>query len=109
MPDWIIITYNKNKKYQKILEQLVDPGEASALALALELENALLIIDDLKGRNEARKLGLRFTGTLGVISKAKKNGIIEKVKPIINNLKTQGFRISEKVEKELLNQNNEIE
>ena len=53
LPNWISIQNPTNKKYQKILEASVDRGEASAIALAVELTDCLLIIDDLKGRNLA--------------------------------------------------------
>lgn len=88
--------------YQKILETIVDKGEASAIALALELDNPLLIIDDLKGRKLAKKLNLNIAGTLGVILKAKEKGIIKSTKGIFEKLKQSNFRISEKVETELL-------
>jgi len=85
----------------------LDPGEASAIAFALDLENVLLILDDLKGRKEAERLGLTFTGTLGVLFKAKKQGIIKEIKPYIENLKVAGFRISQNVEMEILKRSQE--
>jgi predicted nucleic acid-binding protein len=86
----------------------LDLGEASAIALALELENVLLILDDLKGRVEAEKLGFRITGTLGILFKAKKLGLIPELKPFIEKLKDVGFRISDKIEFEILRKSNEI-
>jgi len=71
IPEWIKIQRVKDKKYQVFLETLIDSGEASAICLANELENPLLILDDLKARKLAHKLKLKFTGTLGVIHKAK--------------------------------------
>lgn len=50
LPKYIRIENPENTIYQKILESFVDPGEASALALALEKKDCLLIIDDNKGR-----------------------------------------------------------
>lgn len=102
LPGWFEIKKVKDLNYQKILETIVDKGEASAIALALELDNPLLIIDDLKGRKLAKKLNLNITGTLGVILKAKEKGIIKSTKGIFEKLKQSNFRISEKVETELL-------
>ncbi len=85
----------------------LDLGEASAIALALDLENILLILDDLKGRKEAERLGLTFTGTLGVLFKAKKLGFIKELKPYIENLKDAGFRISQNIEEEILRKSKE--
>jgi len=66
------------------------------------------ILDDLKARKLAAKLNLRFTGTLGVIHRAKQIGAIEKVRPIIEKLLATDFRISGNIVAELLRKNNEI-
>ena len=55
-----------NAHVVNVLKPVVDEGEAEAIALALE-KNVLLIIDDLKGRKTARRLGLRVIGTLGLL------------------------------------------
>src|SRR5688572_19197429 len=59
LPDWISIQNPVNKKYREILEASVDKGEASAIALAVEFVDCLLVIDDLKGRNLAETLGIK--------------------------------------------------
>jgi predicted nucleic acid-binding protein len=64
------------------------PGEAEAIALALEMKAGRLLIDEREGRTMARQLGLGLTGVLGVLLKAKKMGKIAAVKPEIVNLKT---------------------
>lgn len=107
LPTWIIVEEVSSKKIIRLLNLYLDLGEASAIALALEKENILLILDDLKGRKEAEKLGLPFTGTLGVLHRAKKEGYIKRIKPYIDKLKTAGFRISINVEEEILKLNNE--
>lgn len=107
LPDWIKIKSVQNIKYQKILETQVDRGEASALALATELEDVLLLLDDLKARKLAVKLMFKTTGTLGIINKAKEMSIIPKVKPLIDKLLATNFRISSEVINEILQINNE--
>ena len=99
---WIEIETAKEKRYQKILEQSIDKGEASIMVLALEMDDCVVSIDDLQARKVAKKLGLRITGTLGLIQKAKKAGHIESMRETIEKLKRVDFRISEKVEQELL-------
>ena len=49
----------------------MDKSEASAIALAIELDDCLLIIDDFKGRKFANQIGLIIIGTIGVIVAAK--------------------------------------
>ncbi|MBI1287825.1 MAG: DUF3368 domain-containing protein [Flavobacteriales bacterium] len=107
LPDWIHIEAAKDRKYQQFLETQLDLGEASAIALAQEMNDSLLILDDLKARKLAKQLGLHFTGTLGVIHKAKQMGKIPLVKPIIEKLLKTDFRISEQVVKEILKRNGE--
>jgi predicted nucleic acid-binding protein len=56
------------------IHKLVDVGEASAIALALELPDAYLILDDRRARKVAVTFGLQITGTLGILLKAKLTG-----------------------------------
>jgi len=102
LPIWISVQNPFNQNYQKILEASVDKGEASAIALAVELVDCLLIIDDLKGRNLAQALGIEITGTLGVILQAKLSGKINSIKPLLEKIKRTDFHISDKLEKQIL-------
>jgi len=107
LPNWINIQSVSDKKYQEFIETQLDKGEASAIALAKEYDDVLLLLDDLKARKLALKLNLKFTGTLGIIHKAKQKGLIEKVKPLIEKILSTNFRISEKVINEILRLNKE--
>lgn len=107
LPNWIDIKPVKDDKYKKFLHTQVDMGEASALALASEFEDVLLLLDDLKARKLAAKLHLKTTGTLGIIHKAKQIGIISNVKPLIDKLLLTNFRISKDIINEILRLNGE--
>lgn len=107
LPKWIKIQSVKDKKYQEFLETQVDWGEASAIALAKELDDVLLLLDDLKARKLASRLNLKYTGALGIITKAKQLSIIDAVKPLIDKLIVTNFRISNKIIDEILKINNE--
>jgi len=98
LPEWVEITEVKDKYRQTILELQIDKGESSAIALALETPDSVLILDDYKARKIAERLGITFTGTIGVIIKAKLNGIIPSVKPIIEKIKQTDFRLSAELE-----------
>lgn len=76
----------------------IDRGEASAIALALETPNSTIIVDDYKARKIADQLGLIFTGTIGVIIKAKLNRIISSIKPLFEKIKQTDFRLSAEIE-----------
>ncbi len=107
LPSWLKIQQPADKNYQSIIETSLDKGEASAIALAIELDDCLLIIDDLKGRKFAQQLGLMIIGTLGVIIDAKLAGIITSVKPILVKIKATNFRLSEELELLILKKANE--
>jgi predicted nucleic acid-binding protein len=107
LPDWIVIQAVSDKKYQFFLETQIDKGEASAIALASEYENTLLLLDDLKARKLATKLGFKFTGSLGVIHKAKEMSVITKVKPLIDKLLRTDFRVADNIVNAILKMNDE--
>lgn len=107
LPEWIKIQTVSDKKYQNFLETQVDCGEASAIALATEYDDVLLLLDDLKARKLAFRLNFKITGTLGVIHKAKQMAVIENVKPLIDKLLLTDFRVADNVIDEILRLNNE--
>jgi predicted nucleic acid-binding protein len=74
----------------------LDPGERAALALALELRADLVLLDDAAGRREAASLGLRMTGTVGVLRLAAERRLID-VRPVLARLRASGFYIHESV------------
>jgi predicted nucleic acid-binding protein len=107
LPEWVRIVIVKNTHQQSILEAEIDKGEASAIALAIETEYSLLILDDLKARKLATKLNLQFTGTLGIFLKAKQSGIIPSVRSVLEKIQQTDFRFSEKTFQEILRTANE--
>lgn len=102
LPPWVEIIPVKDLEKMNLLELQIDKGESSAIALALENPGSLLIMDDYKARKIAEQLNIKFTGTLGVIIKAKKEGKIGSIKAIIVKLKQTNFYITEELEKEIL-------
>ncbi|MBN1639152.1 MAG: DUF3368 domain-containing protein [Ignavibacteriales bacterium] len=97
LPDWIIITEVKDKQKQKDLEERLDKGEASSIALALEIGNTTLIIDEIKGRKIAQSFNIDIIGTIGIILLADKKGLISDVTSLILRLVNKGFRLSDKL------------
>jgi predicted nucleic acid-binding protein len=67
----------------------LDPGEASAIARALEIDAGLLL-DDRAAVVYARALGLKVIGTLGLLVLAKRRGEIAQVAPFIGQLQAGG-------------------
>lgn len=97
-PEWVEIATVKDKYRQQLLEMQIDKGESSAIALALETQDCTIILDDYKARKIAAQLGLTYTGTIGVIIKAKLKGIIPSIKPLLKKIKQTDFRLSDELE-----------
>jgi len=102
LPDWVIVKDVANVNKFEELKLSLDPGEASAIALALETENAVLIIDEKKGRKIASDLSVVIIGTLKVLLIAKNKGVIVSVKQIIDELQKHSFRFSKTIVDEVL-------
>lgn len=94
LPAFFEVINPKDQNYQRILETSVDPGEASAISLALEFPDSLLIIDELKGRREAKSLGLKVTRTIGVLIFAKQLGQVNSIKSLFKEMEKTNFRIN---------------
>ncbi len=78
------------------LNAQLDPGEAEAIALAIETKADRLLIDERLGRSIATKYGLKIRGLLGILVNAKTSGLIPALKPILDTLINQaGFRVSQ--------------
>jgi len=102
LPAFVEVRAVGNSNYGTLLRGIIDPGEASTLALALEVEDPLLILDDRKARNVAKEAGIPLTGTLGVILVAKNKHIVSEVAPILERLAKEGFWISDDLRSRLL-------
>lgn len=83
------------------LKILVDDGEAEAIALASE-KSCRIILDDRQARVVARRLGLAITGTVGLLLRAKCNGVIPAIKPLLEGLEQNNFYLSEALRAEAL-------
>jgi predicted nucleic acid-binding protein len=78
-------------------------GETAAIDLALDIKADLLLMDEKKGREVARRHGLIAGGLLGELLHAKQRGWISDVKDEILRLRTEArFFISAEIERLIL-------
>jgi predicted nucleic acid-binding protein len=98
---WIKVEKATDKEYMRVLNLIVDSGEAEAISLAIEL-NLMILIDERKGRNYARDLNLRVRGSLGLFLEAKKKGLMKSVTECIDKLKSAGYYLDDELIETLL-------
>jgi uncharacterized protein len=100
---WIKKMQVANHALVQGLSQALDSGEAEAIALALEVEAEVLLMDERLGRETARHLGLRYVGLIGVLLEAKRRGLVARVEPSLKALRMQaGFRIRDELYRRIL-------
>lgn len=108
--DWIQTRSLTNSEIANRLQRDrgLDPGEANAIALAIELQADDLLIDERLGRREAQQFGLSIIGILGILIVAKQRNLIPAVRPVMDALIDRaGFRVSPKLYQQVLNRSNE--
>lgn len=91
LPDWINIQSAKAINSNRFEIYNLGIGEITSLALALELKNSTVILDDDKAKRIAKSFNLDVTGSLGIILKAKEINIIPNVRDVLTKIKATDF------------------
>ena len=100
---WLKVEPPHDKQAVYSLLSSLGAGESEAIILAKELQPSLLLMDDLDGRLMARKLQVPVTGTIGILSRARKHGLIVKLKPLLDELiATHRFRFDSELYTKIL-------
>lgn len=79
------------------LSILVDPGEAEVIALAQLVNDSIVLLDDSQARRVAERFDIPRIGTLGVLRRAKKQGLIDAIRPYIEQLKANNIYMSDRL------------
>ena len=85
----------------------VDLGEAAVFVLAEERDARLVILDDRDARRYAQRLGLPFTGTVGILLEAKESGFVDAIRPLLEVLLQNGIRLGPSLISDALQQSGE--
>lgn len=100
---WVRVVQLKNSHLVQVLMLELDQGEASAIALTLELGLKQVLMDEREGRAKAKALGLQPVGILGILLRAKLEGQISSVETIMQSLQSEaGFFIADSLFKAIL-------
>ncbi len=93
---WIERHKVANHPLVQTLRRDLDRGEAETIALAVELNADLTLLDEREGRHAAQHLGLRTVGVVGILLEAKQHGHVKTLRPLLNMLRSAaGFYLSE--------------
>ena len=103
---WLTVETPTDQALVAALKMLVDDGEAEAIALAHE-RGWQVILDDRRARSVGRRLGVMIIGTVGVLVRAKRQGIIASLKTLLSELEAHEFYVSEALKEEALRLVNE--
>lgn len=106
--NWIHVEKIQNETEKKMYRAKLHAGEVEVMILAQEQKADLVIIDDNAAKKTAKYLGLTVTGSLGVLLKAKQAGLIERVRPLLSEMKKNGFYIDSKLEEMVLRYAGEV-
>jgi uncharacterized protein len=103
LPGWVEVREVANRSLVAVLQAEVHRGEAQAIVLAVELQAELVLLDDHHGRRMAAGLGLRHIGVLGILLEAKRRGLLEAIRPLIDDLiVNRSFWVSEDLRRRVL-------
>lgn len=98
---WFSVRAPSDRATLDALNMLVDAGEAEAIALARELA-VKVVLDDRKARAVGGRMGLSVLGTLGILVQAKRAGLVDAIRPLLERLEALGFHMSGGLKEEAL-------
>lgn len=101
---WIKTVHITDQLAVDVLLDELDLGEAETIVLAHELGADWVIMDERKGRRKLTQLGLNKIGTVGVLLEAKQRGLIPNLRHDLEQLRQNGFSISQAVIDTILQQ-----
>ncbi|PWQ92521.1 DUF3368 domain-containing protein [Leucothrix pacifica] len=93
---YVDVVPDKTGKQIKELFIRLDAGESQALALADEL-NCPVLLDERRGRIVAKQMEISIVGTVGLLIKAKQQGLIPELKNLLSEMTEHGYRLSPKL------------
>lgn len=105
---WLRVEEVKDQPLVQVLRRDLDEGEAEAIALALQMKAEWILLDQREGRRIAKSLGLKVTGVLGILLRARREGKLPSLQTAMEQLREKaGFRIDAELFADLMKENGE--
>lgn len=91
---WIEIAAPKDDALVRLLGRDLDDGESAVIALAVERQADLVLMDESEARRIADLYGLAKTGVIGILMRARRRGALDSLRAELDKLQEAGFRIA---------------
>jgi uncharacterized protein len=101
--DWISVVGPSMSAIGRGLEYL-GAGETEVLMLTTERNGAIAVLDDKLARDTAGRIGVPFTGTLGILLDLKRTGLVDRITPLLDRLQELRFRLAPSVRSMILHE-----
>ena len=94
----------RSRIHPEVLGWSLGAGESEVLSIALENPGWIAVIDDATARACARSFGVPVIGTLGVVLRAKRRGLVASASKIIRELRYAGLYLDDQFVRAVLKQ-----
>jgi len=100
-PSWVEVNTAHQPRLEHLISSTLDSGEGAPISIALEMEADLMLMDERAGGEEARRLGIAVTGTLGVLARGAERGLV-RMSSSLDKLLATKFRVRPEVVRQIL-------
>ncbi|MBL8874537.1 MAG: DUF3368 domain-containing protein [Phycisphaerae bacterium] len=95
IPGLRIVPPTDRRQVNELMAKRLGRGESEAIVLATEIRPDAILVDDAQARAAAAALGVQTLGVLGLLLRAKRQGLVDRLLPLIDRLTSEiGFRVS---------------
>jgi predicted nucleic acid-binding protein len=91
--DWATLVSVSRSEIDQLPPNRVGMGERAVIAYAQAYNCDIVGLDDYQARRLAEQMGLNVVGTLGILLLAKRHGLVPSVRPLVDAIVAQGFRV----------------
>ncbi|MEL6613563.1 MAG: DUF3368 domain-containing protein [Bacteroidota bacterium] len=101
-PYWLDERVVENRPLVRALRGRLDAGESEVIALAIEVSASAALLDERRARRVATEFGVPVLGTVGMLLRAKRQGLLQAVQPVLDALDEADFRLAPRLRAEAL-------